>query len=78
MAIVGALGLIGAAGFGFLGVLVQSLRNAIGEPNGHGDIAAMLAKILDGQAGQDKRLAALEYRMSMAEDRVSDVEKRVA
>lgn len=75
VALIGAIGVIGAAGFGFLGVVIQSIRKAVGEPNGHGDISAMLAKLLDGQAGQDKRLASLESRMSAVEGRIGELEK---
>lgn len=65
-----ALGVVLAAMFGAIGVIgsaamaakkhAQETREAIGTPNGHGDLATMMAKLLDGQTAQDTRLARSE------------------
>lgn len=78
VAVIGAIGVIGAAGFGFLGVWVQSIKKSIGDPNGHGDVSAMLGKLLDGQAGQDIRLAKLEAGQSRQSSRITSVERRIS
>jgi hypothetical protein len=38
----------------------ESIDEKIGEPNGHGNMVEMLTTILNGQAGQDNRIAHLE------------------
>jgi hypothetical protein len=58
---------------------------AIGHPNGHGTAMEMLGQILEGQAsivtgqaGQDRRLAALERTSNNHEGRISGLERRSA
>lgn len=78
VAIIAAVGVIGAAGFGFLGVVVQNLRKSIGEPNGHGNLVQMAEKLLAGQAGQDRRLAKLEHGQAEHAQRLDRVERQVS
>jgi hypothetical protein len=44
--------------------------SAVGTPNGNGDVVQMLTQLLNGQAGQDRRLADLEHRMASVETTV--------
>jgi hypothetical protein len=67
VAVIGAVGVIGAAGFGTLSAAITSTRRAIGRPNGQGNIVQMMERMLTGQAGQDNRLAALERRVNSVE-----------
>lgn len=78
VAIIATVGVIGAAGFGFLGVVITNLKAAIGEPNGKGNVVQMMEALLSGQAGQDKRLASLEGRVSQIEVTVRDWEQEAS
>jgi hypothetical protein len=54
----------------------KSAEDRIGTPNGHGDdIMSMLGKMLDGQTGQDTRLAVIERRQIEQAERLSSVER---
>ena len=54
----------------------KSNEERIGTPNGHGTIAEMMAKLLDGQTGQDTRLAVIERRQIEQAERLSSVEQK--
>jgi hypothetical protein len=58
-ALFGAVGLIGQAALAAKKNALET-KEAIGTPNGHGDLATMMAKLLDGQTAQDTRLARSE------------------
>lgn len=66
VAIVTTIGVLGAAAIGALGEAIRrnarATRDAVGEPNGQGNVVQMCEQILAGQAGQDRRLATLEER----------------
>jgi hypothetical protein len=49
---------------------------AIGKPNGKGTALEMLAKLLDGQTGQDQRLARIERNQVDHEARIRALEAR--
>lgn len=65
VAIVAAAGSVGAAWAANaarrqVGHAAEDLRDRIGEPNGKGNVVQMLTTLLNGQAGQDNRIARLE------------------
>ena len=72
VALVAALASIASALIGL--AAKKSHEERIGTPNGHGTIAEMMAKLLDGQTGQDTRLAVIERRQIEQAERLSSVE----
>lgn len=75
-AIIAAVGVIGAAGFGTLGVWISNVKKSIGNA-GDADVSGMLVRLLDGQAHQNGRLAKLEEGQSRHEHRISQVEQQL-
>lgn len=60
-----------------LGRDVKATKEAVGTPNGQGDLVAMAEKLLRGQTGQDMRLASLERRTGGVEAGIVDLGARV-
>lgn len=63
----------------------DDIREWVGTPNGHGNVVAMLERVLAGQTGQDARLARLEAWQAEVRDglrrhgeRIGAVEQDVA
>lgn len=56
---------------------VEQAAQAIGEPNGSGNVVQMLESILAGQAGQDNRIARLEGGQHEIRTHVARLEGRV-
>jgi hypothetical protein len=82
VAVIGAVAILGAAGFGLMGVWIQrnvrDTKDAIGTPNGHGNVIEMMERLLSGQTGQDGRLASLEGRMGNVEALAKDAAEKAA
>ncbi len=79
VAALGTLGLVAAAGLGAIPSIMakragEKAAEAIGTPNGQGNVVQMLERILSGQAGQDRRIARLEERQHNHEVRIATVE----
>ena len=72
VALVAALASIASALIGL--AAKKSHEERIGTPNGHGTIAEMMAKLLDGQTGQDTRLAVIEQRQVSQAERLTKIE----
>ena len=49
----------------------RDVKNRIGEPNGGQDVVSMLTKILDGQTGQDARLAVHDTLFAKVDHRLN-------
>lgn len=49
----------------------KDVKDRIGEPNGGQDVVSMLTKILDGQAGQDARLAVHDTLFAKVDHRLN-------
>ena len=49
----------------------RDVKNRIGEPNGGQDVVSMLTKILDGQTGQDARLAIHDTLFAKVDHRLN-------
>lgn len=49
----------------------KDVKNRIGEPNGGQDVVSMLTKILDGQTGQDARLAIHDTLFAKVDHRLN-------
>ena len=77
VAIIAAVGVIGAAGFGTLGVWISNVRKSIGDAGGS-DVTGMLVQLLDGQAHQNGRLAKLEAGQARHHERISKVEQKLS
>ena len=78
-AVVGPVAVIAA------GARARRIEAAVGTPNGHGDVATMLATILhqqaqllDGQTSQDMRLASIDGRLSRGDVRMADHGARIS
>jgi hypothetical protein len=63
----------------------ESIEARLGVPNGHGDMSTMLgtiihqqAQLLDGQTGQDVRLAKIETRLSKGDERMGHLGARIS
>lgn len=76
-AIIAAVGVVGAAGFGTLGVWISSVKKSIGDAGGN-DVTGMLVQLLDGQAHQNGRLAKLEAGQARHHDRITRVEQTLS
>ncbi len=79
VAALGTLGLVAAAGLGAIPSIMakragEKAVDAIGTPNGQGNVVQMLERILAGQTGQDNRLARLEAHQHDHETRLAVVE----
>lgn len=74
VAIVMALGSVSVALIGLVGI---RMRQTIGTPNGQGNVVEMLEWLLEGQAGQDRRLADIETRQNNAEGRLNHIDWRL-
>ena len=74
VAIVMALGSVSVALIGLVGI---RMRQTIGTPNGQGNVVEMLEWLLEGQAGQDRRLADIETRQNNAEGRLNHIDDRL-
>ena len=73
--IVGFLAAVGSVTSALIGLAAKkSTEDKLGTPNGHGTIAEMMAKLLDGQTGQDTRLAVIEQRQVRQAERLSAIE----
>jgi hypothetical protein len=70
--VVALLAILGA-GWKFGLNLRDELRHRVGTPNGHGNVVQMLETLLNGQAGLDNRLAALEARSVKTDERVDGI-----
>ncbi len=82
VAALGALGLVAAAGLGAIPSVMakragEKAADAIGTPNGQGNVVQMLERILAGQTGQDNRLANLEAHQHDHEIRLAGIEGRL-
>jgi len=55
----------------------QVTQDRIGTPNGKGNVVEMLEKILNGQTGQDQRLAELERGQSRTHETLQRVDNRL-
>jgi hypothetical protein len=69
VAVVSTVGVVGAAAIGALGEAIRrnarATRQAVGNPEpGDGTVVHMLERVLDSQAGQDRRIARLEERQN--------------
>lgn len=49
----------------------KDVKDRIGDPNGHRDVVSMLTKILDGQTGQDARLAVHDTMFAKFDHRLN-------
>lgn len=63
----------------------KSIEAKLGTPNGHGDVSTMLstlihqqAQLLDGQTGQDTRLAVIESRLGKGDERMAGLGGRLS
>ena len=74
VAIVMALGSVSVALIGLVGI---RMRQTIGTPNGQGNVVEMLELLLEGQAGQDRRLADIETRQNNTEGRLNHIDDRL-
>ena len=74
VAIVMALGSVSVALIGLVGI---RMRQTIGTPNGQGNVVEMLERLLEDQAGQDRRLADIETRQNNAEGRLNHIDDRL-
>ena len=74
VAIVMALGSVSVALIGLVGI---RMRQMIGTPNGQGNVVEILERLLEGQAGQDRRLADIETRQNNAERRLNHIDARL-
>lgn len=73
VATITALGVVGAGGMAvWLQRSVKATQQAIGDPNGHGNVVEMMERLLSGQTGQDARLASLESRVGSVETLAKD------
>ena len=74
VAIVMALGSVSVALIGLVGI---RMHQTIGTPNGQGNVVEMLERLLEDQAGQDRRLADIETRQNNAEGRLNHIDWRL-
>lgn len=74
VAIVMALGSVSVALIGLVGI---RMHQTIGTPNGQGNVVEMLERLLEDQAGQDRRLADIETRQNNAEGRLNHIDDRL-
>lgn len=51
----------------------SEIKSRVGSPNGNGNVVEMLEKILNGQTGQDSRLAAHDDRLARLEGNVQAI-----
>ena len=65
--------------------LAKRIEGRLGTPNGHGDVSTMLstlihqqAQLLDGQTGQDTRLAVIESRLGKGDERMAGLGGRLS
>ena len=65
--------------------LAKRIEGRLGTPNGHGDVSTMLGKLihqqtqlLDGQTGQDTRLAVIESRLGKGDERMAGLGGRLS
>lgn len=65
---------VGPVAVAFASARAKRIEAAIGEPNGHGNLATMMAKLLDGQTGQDMRIARQDREIHELVQRVSRIE----
>lgn len=77
VAIIATVGVIGAAGFGTLGMWLSSVKKSLGDA-GDGNVSGMLVQLLDGQAHQNGRLAKLEAGQSRHNERITRVEQTLS
>ena len=69
IAVIGALSAVASA---YLANSARKdMKNRIGEPNGDQDVVSMLTKILDGQTGQDARLAIHDTLFAKVDHRLN-------
>ena len=68
---------VGSGAAAYAAVIAKRTEGKLGTPNGHGDVSTMLGtlihqqtEMLDGQTGQDARLAQIEHRMSKGDERM--------
>lgn len=81
--IVGLLAAIASVSSALIGLAAKkSTEEKIGTPNGHGNLVQMLesallgqATLLEGQTGQDARLAVIEQRQTEQAGRLAQVER---
>lgn len=82
VALIGAFAVIMTGGFGLMGVWLQrnvrQTKDAIGTPNGRGNVIQMMEALLRGQTGQDRRLATLERRVGSVEDLAKEAASEAA
>lgn len=77
IALIGLVGLIVSAVLGPILVIRQgrankeAIEDKLGVPNGHGNVVQMLTTLLDGQTGQDRRLASIESRLHRGDEKMS-------
>ena len=74
VAIVMALGSVSVALIGLVGI---RMHQTIGTPNGQGNVVEMLERLLEDQAGQDRRLADIETRQNNTEGRLNHIDDRL-
>ena len=56
----------------------ETTRDRLGVPNGQGNVVQMLHRLLDGQTGQDARLARIEGRLHRGDERMADLGSRIS
>lgn len=59
------------------GARAEQAHEAIGSPNGQGNVVEMLERLLAGQTGQDARLARLEGQRAEDRERLGRMEGRL-
>jgi hypothetical protein len=81
VAALSAAGLVFATAVGTFGEIIRrqakATRQAVGEPNGAGNVVEMLERILAGQTGQDNRIARLEGGQHQIREDVARLTGRV-
>lgn len=83
--IVAMIGAAGSTAAVMAAGLAKRIEGRLGTPNGHGDVATMLgtlihqqAQLLDGQTGQDARLAVIEGRLGKGDERMAGLGGRLS
>lgn len=77
--------LIGPVAVAYASARAKRVETAIGQPNGQGNVVQMLqtvigqqAQLLDGQTGQDARLAVIEGRLGRGDLQLAELGGRLS
>lgn len=82
---VAAISALGSGAAAYAAVIAKRTDGKLGTPNGHGDVTTMLGtlirqqtEMLDGQTGQDTRLAVIESRLGKGDERMAGLGGRLS